>query len=258
MTYRFVVVAEDELGYRLARDLADRVVVERGAPWLQDLWRDGALREQQRRWTGIRSDTRWSPRGEIKQLAEKWSIRAHGHGMKAERAMAHKAAALVTKLMKYGEIDTADALFLVHDTDGERGVSESLRDGAHGAGGPRDFRVLVATPHPESEAWVIAGILQTSSEEKDIHRQECQRLGFDPVLHPDLLTSNRSTDKRDAKRICEALAGTCSDGYQRWERAWMETPIDRLEQNAGRAGLRDYTRQVEEILLPLLGDTGLR
>src|SRR5262249_48134566 len=39
MTARFVIVAEDELGQRLARDLADRVVAERArATWLRDLW----------------------------------------------------------------------------------------------------------------------------------------------------------------------------------------------------------------------------
>lgn len=101
---------------------------------------------------------------------------------------------------------------------------------------------------------MVAGALPASAEEKERHRQECQRVGFDPVLHPDQLTSNRSTDKRDAKRICEALRGTSGDDYQRWEGAWMETPLDCLEQNGDRAGLRDYTRQVEEVLLPLLGD----
>jgi hypothetical protein len=52
MTLRVLVFAEDILGMTLARDLCDRVVVERCAAWPADVWSDPALRDSQRVWTG--------------------------------------------------------------------------------------------------------------------------------------------------------------------------------------------------------------
>ncbi len=168
--------------------------------------------------------------------------------------MAHKAAEIAVKLAADGTIEKVDALFLVHDTDGDGDVQDVMRVGAHGKSGPRAFHAIIAAPHPESEAWVVAGANVSSPEAQARHQEERRLLGFDPIVHPELLSSNRATDKRDAKRVCQAIAGACGDGYEGWERCWMETPLDRLEQNGARAGLRDYTEQVERMILPLLGD----
>jgi len=246
---RFVVVAEDELGFRLASDLTDRVVMERGPPWLRDLCLDRATRDLLWRWTGFHTHQPYSPRSDVKRLAEEHSISAHGHDMKAERAMVHKAANIVAKLTKNGIIEKVDALFFVHDTDGDKDMSTRLRDGARAKVAPSGFGVIVATPHPESEAWVVAGALPASIE----HKAERRRLGFDPITHPERLSSRRATDKHDAKRVCQALVGGSGNKYEQWERCWMATPLAQLEENAGQAGLRDYTRQIEEIILPLFG-----
>jgi len=254
VSFRFVVVAEDELGYRLVRDLGDRVIAERGAPWLQSLWQEEAIRVQQRRWTGFHTEQPWFTRADVKRLAAEHSIRAHGLGMKAERAIAHKAAEIAVKLVRQGTIEKIDVLFLVHDTDGDKDVANLMHDGASGKGGRRDFQVTIAAPHPESEAWVIAGAARGPSEPHAERAEEQRRLGFDPVRSPERLSANRATDKRDAKRVCEALLGARGEGYAGWEPCWMKTSLEDLEQNAARAGLRDYTRQVEQIILPLLGD----
>jgi len=253
VTNRYVIIAEDELGARLARDLAERVVTERGPSWLQELWLDDLGRTQHRRWTGFSSDQPWSSRGEVKKRAEELGIRAHGHGMKAERAFAHKAAQIAAKLTANKTIEPVHALFLVHDTDGDAHLEANLREGAVGNGGRPPFEIIVAAPHPESEAWVVAGALVGPGEVKPRHEAERQRLGFDPVTSPERLTSNRATDKRDAKRVCAAIVGDCGDNYAAWEKCWRESPLDLLEQNAARAGLRSYIKQIEEILLPMLG-----
>ncbi|WP_437745047.1 hypothetical protein WMF39_08475 [Sorangium sp. So ce1504] len=255
MTARFVLVAEDELGQRLARDLADRVVAERGVEWLRDLWADEGTLSMHRTFSGFRAGQGWCRWAEVKRLAEERSIRVHGLGMSAERAMARKAVAIAA------EIDAAspdepriDALFLVHDTDGDEEVRERLRDGARGRGAPPSFRVIVVAPHPESEAWVIAGAAPWLAKGQIQHGEERKRLGFDPVTRPELLSANRATDKRDAKRVCEALLGPHGDAYQAWERCWKETPLETLEQHGAHAGVRAYTQEIEETLLPLLGD----
>lgn len=255
MTARFVIIAEDELGQRLARDLADRVVAERArAEWLRDLWEDEATRNSQRTYEGLDPTTAWTRWWELKQLASGLSIRVHGLGMQAERVMAHKAVAIASALAANSpDAAPITALFLMHDTDGDKDVAVRLRDGARGReGAPPSFAVVVAAPHPESEAWVVAGAAPRSPDEHALHRDEQSRLGFDPVTHPDLLTANRGTDKRDAKRVCKALLGSQGDKYASWEPRWKETPLQTLDENGERAGLSDYTREVAEKILPLL------
>ena len=153
MTARFVLVAEDELGQRLARDTADRVVAERrGSSGWRNLWADEGTLSMHRTFSGFRAGQAWCRWAEVKRLAEEHSVRVHGLGMGAERAMARKAVAIAA------EIDAAspdepriDALFLVHDTDGDEEVRERLRDGARGRGAPPSFRVIVAAPHPRAK-----------------------------------------------------------------------------------------------------------
>ncbi len=257
MTARFVIVAEDELGQRLARDLTDRIVAERArAAWLRELWSDEEVRSSQRSHRGLEPGLPWSTWEDVKRLSRRLGIRVHGRGMQGERAMAHKAVAIVTELVP-SATDGAPitALFLVHDTDGDPGVEVRLREGARGPeDAPPDFAVVVAVAHPESEAWVIAGATARSPDEHDSHRGERARLGFNPVTHPERLTANRATDKRDAKRVCETLLGPHGVAYAAWERCWQQTPLDVLDQNGARAGLSDFTREIAEKILPLLDD----
>jgi hypothetical protein len=260
MTKRLVIVAEDELGQKLARVFCDRVVGEHGAPWLRDLWVEPGMRETQRVFTGFDRTKPWSRWAEVKSIAAKRSIRIVGLGPKGEQRMAHKAVAIAASMNERpaGE-PPIDALILVHDTDGDLEVATRLGAGAIGARGKRaSFPVVVAAPHPESEAWVIAGAMrhppeEASTPDKERHAQEHRRLGFDPVTQPERLSANRATDKRDAKRVCEALLGPHGDAYEAWERCFHETPLDRLEKNGERAGLRTYLHDVKQEILPLLG-----
>ncbi|WP_437929577.1 hypothetical protein WMF37_09995 [Sorangium sp. So ce291] len=256
MTARFVIIAEDELGQKLARDLADRVVAERAVEWLRELWADEGTLATQRSFGGLRAGQAWCRWAEVKQLADERSIRVHGLGMKAERAMALKAVAVTAEMEATSpEVPRVDAIFLVHDTDGDEEVRERLRDGARGREAPPRFKVIVAAPHPESEAWVIAGAKPWLADAPAQHDEERKRLGFDPITQPERLSANRPTDKRDAKRVCEALLGAHGDAYETWERCWKETPLRELEKNGAQAGLRAYTQEVEGALFPLLGDS---
>ncbi|WP_437289605.1 hypothetical protein [Sorangium sp. So ce406] len=169
--------------------------------------------------------------------------------------MAHKAVAVAAEMEATSpDVPRIDALFLVHDTDGDEEVRERLRDGARGRDAPPRFKVIVAAPHPESEAWVIAGAASWLAPGQAQHGEERKRLGFNPIIQPERLSANRGADKRDAKRVCEALLGAHGDAYQAWERCWKETPLEEIEQNGARAGLRAYTHELEQTLLPLLGD----
>ena len=252
MSLRFVVVAEDRLGFRLATDLCDRVVAERST-WLRDHWQDEASRGQHRTWSGLEPTYRpWSSRGDLKRLAKQ--LRVHGHGETAEGAIARKAVVVASMLR-----EKTDALFLVHDTDGDGETAGRMREAARPRGGAvHGFEVLVAASHPEAEAWVAAGITPLTPEERDAREAEQARLGFDPTAHPERLSSGKAADKRDAKQTCQRILGDREENAERWERCWKETPLEVLETRGEGAGLAAYTREVEERVLPLLGDRASR
>jgi hypothetical protein len=151
MTVRFVIVAEDELGQKLTRDLADRVVAERArAEWLRDLW-DEDGRDSQRAYQGFQPEAGWSNWGDVKRLANELSIRAHGIGMKAERAMAHKAVAIMAELETRSPGATPiDALFLDPVTHPERLTANRVTD-KHDA--KRACVALAGPPGDTYEAW---------------------------------------------------------------------------------------------------------
>lgn len=248
MSQLFVVVAEDRQAFELATVLCDRIIAERST-WLRDHWGEEASRRNHRNWTGLEaSDRSWSNRSDLKRLARQCFVRPQRLGIKAEGALARKALEVTRKLRP-----DAAALFIVHDTDGDRGTADRMREGARSPA-LKSPKVVIAAPHPEAEAWVIAGIVPVTPEEQEALSAERKRLGFDPTTNPGALSSGKAKDKRDTKTICKAILGEREVSIERWERCWKETPLEILERNGDGAGLRDYTKDVEEIILPLLGD----
>jgi hypothetical protein len=251
MSRRFVVVAEDRLSFLLATALCDRVVAERSR-WLRDHWHSEEDRSSFRVWSTLdaSSAAAWTTRADVKRLAATTKVSAHPLGLKAEGALAYKATKLA--LSRLAE---TDALFLVHDTDGEESTAERMREGAESAKkSAEQLTVIVAAPHPEAEAWVAAGIVPATPEEKKRREEQREHLGFDPITEPHLLSSGKSTNKRDAKRACREILGAFDDEPERWRRCWEETALELLEANGEEAGLPAYTREVEERILSLLGD----
>jgi hypothetical protein len=252
MSRRFVVVAEDRLGFTLTTALCDRVVAERSG-WLRDHWSDETSRRSFRAWEKLDASTpaAWTTRADVRRL---WGKRPlHPLRLKAEGALAYKAAKLA--LERSAEGTPVDALFVVHDSDGDEATESNMRRGAREAtAASPELVVVVATPHPEVEAWVVAGIVAETDEEEASHDSERQRLGFDPVREPHRLSSGKRTGKRDAKGVCEAILGEEHAAPDRWARCWERTPLTTLEENGDGAGLRAYVGAVEKRVLPVLGD----
>ena len=142
------------------------------------------------------------------------------------------------------------------DADKDRGTAAIMDEGARSAlKNPNDLVVIIAAPYKEAEAWVAAGIVPSTPQERGRHEKERARLGFDPITSPHELSSGKSTDKRDAKRTCEEiLGGAFKDEPERWQRCWEETPLETLEENGSDAGLAEYTRNVGRRIVPLLED----
>jgi hypothetical protein len=246
MTLRVLVFAEDVLGMTLARDLCDRVVIERGPDWLSDLWRAPEIRAEQRAWSGVDPADLWTTWIAAKALGQRYRVSAHGLGMKGYSLVAYRAAHLAARLSPPPHV-----VVLCIDTQGDETTRTKMLDGLRCAR-VDDLPFALAVAHQESEAWVVAGFIPENNAEKDVLRDLEAEHGFAPAREPHRLTPNRQTDPRDAKRVCASLFpdGTRSP---RAERCWLDTSLDELEQRGARTGLCEYLADVERIILPLLG-----
>jgi hypothetical protein len=250
MTARVLVFAEDSLGMRLARDLCDRVVVERGPGWLSDLWSDQATREAQRRWNGVDLGDSWTTWEDARRLAQRHELIVPGVGRGGYEQIAYRTARLAAYLAAKLQ-PPPDLVFFCFDTDGDETRADQMRKGVERAnvGG---LPVTLAIMHQEAEAWVVAGFVpENKAEESTLRRIEAE-LGFDPTSEPHRLTPRRQTEPRDAKRVCKLLLpeDTHSD---RAQRCWLDIPLDDLERRGARTKLPEYLAAVKAIVLPALG-----
>jgi hypothetical protein len=237
MTLRVLVFAEDVLGMTLARDLYDRVVVERGPRWMADLWADSATRATQRAWSGLDAADAFTKWTSAPAIASRHRVVTHGLGLKGYSLVAYRAARLAARAAPL-----PDLVVLCIDTQGSRTMREDLLDGLRRAGaGGLPFALAVA--HQEAEAWVAAGFDPENDAENAILRELEAEHGFAPTREPHRLTPNRPTDPHDAKRVCASLfpGGTLSP---RAERCWLDTSLDVLEQRGARTGLPEFLADV--------------
>ncbi|MFO0647015.1 MAG: hypothetical protein U0326_12310 [Polyangiales bacterium] len=170
------MVAEDVLGMTLARDLCDRVVIERGPGWLADLWHDVVTRDSQRQWSGLDASTgyvTWGRDEGTRRCVSGCARTGSAYRVAPSRAYrtAHAAAMLTPR---------PDVLVMCRDTDRTPG----LRADAHRCGacarGREDIPMLLAVARPESEAWVIGG-RPLHCNEREARVTLARTLGFDPV-----------------------------------------------------------------------------
>lgn len=244
MTLRVLVVAEDVLGMTLARDLCDRVVIERGPAWLSDLWRDRKIRGSQRAWSGVDPAEPWTKWASGKELAPR-SRASHGLGMKGYALVAYRFAHLAATVQP-----APDVVMFCIDTQGDDTLRTQMLDGLRKAR-VEDLPFALAVAHQESEAWAVAGFVPENNAEKATLRDLEAEHGFAPTQEPHRLTPNRPTDPHDAKRVCVSLfpEGTRSP---RAERCWLETSLNDLEHRGAKTGLREYLADVARVVLPLL------
>ena len=112
---------------------------------------------------------------------------------------------------------------------------------------PWPFRVVCGLADPEFEAWSVVAATPLGAEEEAAHTAARERLGFDPIAHPERLTSKRETDPRDAKRVLAELCATGRTAEQRW----AEAPISGLRSRGASCGLTSFLDEVKESLVPM-------
>lgn len=245
VTMRILVVAEDHLGATLARDLCDRVVIDRGPDWVSSTWGDAAVRETQRRWSGFDPAAAYTSWVGVKKLSEQRGLPMHPLGMKGYAAVAYRAAHMAAL-----QTPRPDALVMCMDT---QGVSTHRADVLAGLARAHvdDLPMLLAVAHQEVEAWVLAGFLPRHNDERDALVGLTREIGLDPTAEPHRMTPGRSTALRDAKRCLTRLL---PDGTQspRAVSCWLDTPLEALLRRAASTGMPEYVADVERALLPAI------
>lgn len=259
MTLRILLCAEDVLCATIARDLCDRVVRERArAEWLRALW-SPELCDTQRVWMGLRADGWWADRGAVESEMVRRGLRPHVRLRETGRLQSPKgksAEAFRAMRVAASMAPSPDLVVIAGDTDGETAPESSRAAGV--ALADVALPVVIASICREAEAWVVAGFVPQNTAEHDRLRALRRTLGFDPTAEPERLMSDVLNDPRDAKRVVRALltgGEALHPGDERVRACWLDTPIETLVARGERAGLADFVRDVERVLLPMLGDT---
>lgn len=240
--------SEDVLAASAAESLVDRFMREVGdRDWLREHW-SGDL-SAARAYKGLDLSDHWTSRSQVKKLAEERGIRVHTR-LSGKAAVAYKCVRLATVF----RTEEVAALLLSFDADGDpthrEGVDLAVKDR------PKPPAVLVAEANPEFDAWVIAGFVPEHDHEHEALKTATAALKFNPVAEPHRLTSDIPGGPRDAKLLCQTLLGLSAQASftePRVEKCLVNTPLQTLKTNGGKAGLSEFLVEIASALVPALG-----
>ena len=224
MSRQVAVVYEGPSDFRIATELADRVVVE-AIPWMADddlefqrTWLDRSNAGLRLVWAGI------------DELAREAGVTVSGlYDEEPGEPDAHAASRAILYLQR--EFPDLEAILLVRDQDDQplrrRGLEQARKK--HGTVVP----VVVGLAVLMREAWVLSGFDPVDDEELTRLQADRQRLGLDPRI--------RSHEVRDPKLALRELTG---DDRERERQCWARTPLDTLRERGADNGLTDFLADV--------------
>jgi hypothetical protein len=240
------LVAEDEGHVRVVTTLVDAALLD-GCAWL-----DGVL-EYCRRWRGLEEGEAWSKhRREDAQggagrgaggRPDRPEIRPHGH-IQGEplKSNARETREILSRFQE--REPRPDVLILARDLDGRPERLEGIDQVRRGL--DWSFRVVVAAPQPEVEAWVVSGFEAADEGETRALRGLCEALSFDPTREAHRLTSRPSDVPTDAKRVLAALTG----GDEAREGRCLADRSRLRERDRGN-GVTAFLDEVDTVIVPL-------
>jgi hypothetical protein len=248
----FIVVAEARADAEIACELADRVMVEdeESPDWLE-----AHLLDALRLWSGIGSATPFTKVIDVGDLYEELRKehrlpRSLGHPRQGKHHSReyYQAARAILLAQRLAGVRPVRAMVLVRDMDTQPERCQDM-ELARDEYTLEAFDVVIGTPNPKREAWILNGFEPETPAENQSLAALRQDLGFHPCERAERLTAKRDTAKRSAKRVLGALTG---DFYEREQRCWKQTNLDLLKRRGEATGLRDYLEDVGVRLLPLL------
>lgn len=237
------VAGEDEDHFRVATALIDDALVA-SIGWMRDVL------ESCREWRGVHSGERWykyAPEDAydlrpvtLEGVTIKLQGPIVGEALKPEAGMWRK----VLLLFCHAE-PRPDIVVLARDLDGYPGRREGIKQVCENL--PWPFPIVVASPEPEIEGWIVSGFVPKNGDEHTRLEQQRAELSFDPTRHSHRLTSHPNDVPTDAKRVLSRL---CEDDRDR-EHACLERGL--LHQRGEHNGARAFLDEVDRHVLPHFG-----
>lgn len=244
----WVAVCEAEADFRITTTIAEREICEK-LSWASDCI-EGLTHDRPERlfrWRGIEAGSAFTTWTDVSCLARERGVKVHGKFGPAHEGGGYVEARKALVLVALAD-EPAQAVVLEKDTDGHAGRITGYETARNSARWP--FPVVLALPHPEREAWVLAGFVPDGDDERARLDSERQRLGFNPCEHASKLNPGQDGAKRGTKRTLTALTGGDED---REERCWCEASLDLLRSRGAETGLAEFLDEVDERLVPLVG-----
>jgi len=248
---RVGIAAESEGDLSWVCGLADRILCN-DVEWIEP-----EVIDSFRTWCG-HDGRSWMDVHRVSDEARVRGLRCYGHFDGEPGAIdAHMFRAIF--LLFLDEDTRPDAVVVCRDVDGDdervRGFHQASRGHTiRGSVQPWPFSIIGAIASPEIEAWLIAGFSAPTSVEADALAIVRQRIGFDPRLHPERLTSKKPEDKKDAKRVLDEIS---YDDPGRVKESWASAPLEALIERGKASGLADYIGDVRSKLVPAVAGIAL-
>lgn len=261
MSFRIFLACEDAVDARVARTLVDERVV-RTIEWLRrdDLdpeapaghWKNDAHVSPLRTWAGRTSSEPFFDIHKWKEALDQLSIggqRPRLHGFVGGKPGGGEAFMIHGCLLLAQHAASADAAVIVRDVDDEPARADALeRLRADPKLTPR-LPVVLASPMPEIEAWILVGFSPQNDEESVRLKTLRAQLSFDPTREPYRLSFRGKPAERDPKRIEAALVRP--SGPDRWKECLLSV-LDKEGDCFVACNLRRFLADIDSVLLPII------
>lgn len=177
--------------------------------------------------------------------ARGFGVRTHGRWGAGHRpayaASARKALLLLNEL----GIRAAVLIVDLDDDDDRRDGLVAARDMV---AAQADLTVVVATPKPEGEAWLLCGFEPEDEEEQRAFAAERMRLHYWPNANAHRLSSKRKQDRRDCKACFDRLVPP----HDVARRTRCLGDLTRLRKHGEQTHLRAFLDEIQSRFAPLL------
>jgi len=251
---RLLVFCESPADFETVQGLVDRVLQERGPDWVRELLEGPSEAAQ-----GFRD---WVPDGEGRKYFDLHKLSAYASRHKLRVPQGHfagqpgEAGALMARTAFLVARELAltgtelDAVLLVWDMDDQsRDRRMGLAQSSNEARPLVPFAIVLGSPDPMREAWVLAGFEPETDDERARLAAMRQELGFNPCEEAHRLDAKKEHAKRSPKRVLEALT---SGEHAREVRCWTKTSLVLLRARGRHSGLTAFLDEAAESLVPRL------